>query len=56
MRSGGNSGSGTTGAVARRMGRSFHGFERDAGIGCVVITGSVVTAGAARTLFGKDPA
>ena len=41
----------TATALVEESGNEGEGF----GGGGMVITGSVVTAGAARTLFGKDP-
>ena len=41
----------TATALVEESGADAEGFS---GVG-IVITGSVVTAGAARTLFGKDP-
>ena len=45
----------TATALVEESGNADDGVGGMGGVG-VVITGSVVTAGAARTLFGKDPA
>jgi dihydrofolate synthase/folylpolyglutamate synthase len=45
----------TATALAEENGNDDDSFEGFSGTG-IVITGSVVTAGAARTLFGRDPA
>ena len=44
----------TATALVEEAGNDIDSFDGFSGAG-MVITGSVVTAGAARTLFGRDP-